>query len=30
MYVVLLATTVLAIVYASFFNYMIFLNHLPF
>ena len=30
MYVVLLVTTVLAIVYASFFNYMIFLNHLPF
>lgn len=30
MYVLLLVTTVLAIVYASFFNYMILLTHLPF
>ena len=30
MYVILLVTTVLSIVYASFFNYMILLNHLPF
>nr|WP_035811675.1 sensor histidine kinase [Jeotgalicoccus saudimassiliensis] len=30
MYVLLLVTTVLSIVSASFFNYMIFLNHLPF
>lgn len=30
MYVIQLVTTVVTIVYASFYNYMIFLNHLPF